>query len=284
VHGGAASLSGVVGSLAQRDAAAGDAMRGGATSVDTAALRIDWRESTRGRAMALQPLPADGRISTAVKRALADDARVGVDAPGVSVEGGVVTLSGKVDDFRAARAAVRDARLVSGVSRVDDEVTVEPAKSQSDGTIQKQVLAGIYSDVAAAGSQDIRVTTTMAKVTLQGTVATLRDKAVIEDDVEEVPGVVAVNDDLHVRGNDAFITPSTLQRGVSERIFWDPRIASPDSVAVDVSESTVTLTGRVDSWQAARAAGDDAVTAGAADVVNRLQVAVDLPVPRVARR
>ena len=103
---------------------------------------------------------------------------------------------------------------------MENEVTVEAAKIQSDATIQKQVLAGIYSDVAAADSRDVRVTTKMAKVSLQGTVATRRDKAVIEDDVEEVPGVVAVSNDLQVTGNDAFITPGTLQRGVNEGIFW----------------------------------------------------------------
>jgi osmotically-inducible protein OsmY len=190
-----------------------------------------------------------------------------------------------VGDFRAGRAAVRDARLVSGVSRVENKITVEAAKSQSDLTIQKQVLAGIYSDMAAAGSHDVRVTTTMAKVSLRGTVATRRDKAVIEDDVEEVPGVVAVNNDLQVRGNDAFIAPGTLQRGVSEGIFWDPRIASPAPIAVDVSaEGDVTLTGHVDSWQEARAAGNDAVVAGAAHVDNRLQIATDAPVPRIARK
>ena len=285
VHEGAASVSGVVGSLAQRDAAAGDAIRGGAMKVDTTALRIDWRESTRGRAMARQAVPADEHIVAAVTRALADDARVGVEVPVVSVQAGVVTLSGKVEDFRASRAAVRDARLVSGVSRVENMVTVEAAKNQSDVTIQKQVLAGIYSDVAASDSHDVQVTTTMARVTLRGTVATRRDKAVIEDDVEEVPGVVAVNNALQVRGNDAFIAPGTLQRGVSEGIFWDPRIASRDPIAVDVSaEGDVTLTGHVDSWQEARAAGDDAVVAGAAHVDNRLQIATDAPVPRIARK
>ncbi len=284
VHGGVVSLSGVVGSLAQREAAAGDAMRGGATSVDANALRIDWRESTRARAMARQPLPADEQISAAVTRALADDVRVGVEVPLVSVEGGVVTLSGKVEDFRAGRAAVRDARLVSGVSRVDDTITVEAAKSQSDVTIQKQVLAGIYGDVAAADSQDVRVTTTMAKVTLRGTVATRKDKAVIEDDVEEVPGVVAVDNELQVRGNDAFITPVALRRGVTEGIFWDPRIASPDPISVDASaEGDVTLTGHVGSWQEVRAAGDDAVAAGAAHVINNIQIATDA-VPRIARK
>jgi osmotically-inducible protein OsmY len=170
------------------------------------------------------------------------------------------------------------------VSRVDDTITVEAAKSQSDVTIQKQVLAGIYGDVAAADSQDVRVTTTMAKVTLRGTVATRKDKAVIEDDVEEVPGVVAVDNELQVRGNDAFITPVALRRGVTEGIFWDPRIASPDPISVDASaEGDVTLTGHVGSWQEVRAAGDDAVAAGAAHVINNIQIATDA-VPRIARK
>ena len=50
------------------------------------------------------------------------------------------------------------------------------------------------------------------------------------------------------------------------------------------AEGTVTLTGHVDSWQEARAAGDDAVNAGAANVVDHLELAADAPVPRVARK
>ncbi len=283
VHGGAATVTGFVGSLAQRDAVVNDALRGGATSVDATGLRIDWIQSVRQRARARQPVPGDGTIAAAVTRALSEDPRMGLPLPAVRVERGVVTLSGPIVDFRASRAAARDARFVTGVSRVDNRLAVASVTHQSDLTIQRQVLGGISTDVAAADSQDVQVTTRQARVTLRGTVASRRDRTVIEEDVEEVPGVIAVENDLQVRGNDLVIAPETIRKGVVEALFWDPRIASHD-IAVDVSgEGNVTLTGRAESWQEVRAAGDDAVRAGAANVDNRVQSPDEAPDPLTAR-
>ena len=251
-------------------------MRAGASSVDMSALRVDWHRSARDPAMARQRVPRDAGIVAAVTRALSDDPRVGVDGPMVSVERGAVTLSGDLRDFRSCRAAVRDARMVSGVWRVEDRTTVLPVVRQSDATIQRQVLAGIYDDRAASDSRDVRVSTAMARVTLRGTIASRRDKAVIEDDVEAVPGVAAVQNDLQIQGNDQVVSPETIRHGVAEGLFWDPRIAVSDAIAVEVSvKGDVTLTGQVESWQEARAAGDDAVRPGAAHVINHVQVGSD---------
>ena len=276
VHAGNATLTGDVGSLAERDAAVEDAGEAGATSVDARGLRIDWREVDRLRAATKRPLPTDDLIATAARRRLSNDPRVGLATVTVDAAQGVVTLAGTVADFRADRAAVRDARRVSGATRVEDHITVLPAKRQADSAIEKQALRGIYEDVAAPDARNVQVLVSRSKVTLEGSVASLEDRKVIDDDVEEVPGVVAVRDDLKVDAGgprSVAVAPDTIRRRVSEGIFWDPRVG-PGEVHVDVvPDGDVTLGGAVDTWQEDHAAVDDAVRAGAAHVADHLRVA-----------
>ena len=275
VQGGDAVLSGVVGNLGQREAAVHDAQFAGAAKVDTLALLIDWRASEEARTAAARPIPTDEEIVDAVNRWLSTDAVLGPQTPTVRVERGIVTLSGHVADFRAARAARGDARRVSGVWQVEDRMTVLPAHRESDATIQKQVLRGIFDDVAASDSRDVQVMTSNARVTLRGAVASEEHRKVIEDDAEEVPGVVAVEDDLRVRGYGAqtlAVSPDSLRHRVIEAIFWDPRVEDRKFTVEVAPNGDVTLIGAVGTWGEARAAGDDAFRAGAAHVINQVRV------------
>jgi osmotically-inducible protein OsmY len=190
----------------------------------------------------------------------------------VDVDQGVVTLSGNVADFRAARAASGDAKRVNGVRQVEDRMTVLPAKRENDASIQEQVQRGVSSEQAAPDSANVRVTTTSARVTLHGAVASQEEKEIIESDVEEVPGVMAVEDDLQVRGYGprTHAIPGTLRDNVVERIFWDPRVATGTVTTSVAPNGDVTLTGLVESWGEARAASEDAILAGAAHVMQRI--------------
>jgi len=268
-----AILSGVVGSLAQRAAAVEDAWNVGVASVDAQAVRIDWRENISERPTLSLPVPSDGDIANAVSRVLSNDVRVDAQLPAVHVDRGVVTLSGNVADFRARTAAYRDARRVSGTQRVENDTTVLPVKRESDTTIERQVLQSIYNGAAAPDSSDVQATTLNAKVTLSGAVASQEDKKVIELDAEEVPGVVAVQNDLRVPGympQTEVVAPETIRHRVIEAIFWDPRVPA-GRVTVDVdARGSVTLNGRVDSWEDAQDASDDALRAGAAHVADHL--------------
>lgn len=269
--GGGAVLTGFVGSLAQRDAAVSDAMGVGAASVDAQGLKVDWRGAARARVRPPRPIPTDGAIRAAVARALSSDAALYGQAPAVGVVDGVVTLSGTLVDFRAARAARRDASRIRGVRRVDDQTTVAPAKWESDATIEKQVLRSSYDDVAAPDSKNVQVLTSNGKVILKGAVASQEDREVIEQDAEEEPGVVAVQNELQVKGygpGTELVTPEALRHAVVERLFWDPRIEGGKVDVTVAPGGDVTLQGLVETWPEVRAAGDDAELAGAARVDN----------------
>jgi osmotically-inducible protein OsmY len=275
VHGRGAALSGVVGSLAQRDAAVADVETAGVTTVDTQALRVDWSENDRAMATAQQPPPSDQRISETIGRRLSDDGRVGAPFPTVHVDQGVTTLSGTVMDFRADKAAIEDTRGVRGVSRIEDRMTVVPAEHEGDAAIQALVLRSIYEDTTAPDSRNVRVTTVGARVTLEGPVASEVEQRELVYDVEGVPGVVAVDDRLQVQGYGTQthpVQPGWLQHRIAECIWWDPRVGT-NKVTVDVTPAgEATLSGTVDSAGEARAANDDAVRAGAAHVQDHLRV------------
>ena len=278
--GGDAVLTGFVGSLAQRDAAVSDAMGAGAANVDAQRLQVDWREAVKWRISLPRPMPTDEVIASEVARTLSADVTLYGQPPIVRVEKGVVTLSGNVIDFRAARAATRDASRVSGVWRVVDETTVTPAKWESDATIEKQVLRGIYDDVTAPDSRGVQVLTSNGKVTLKGAVASQADRKVIEEDAEEEPGVVAVQNDVQVKGYGAqmpLVSPDAIRHAIVERLFWDPRIGGGKVDVTVASGGEVTLHGLVDTWPEALAASDDAVREGAAHVDNLVRVAGTAP-------
>ena len=67
----------------------------------------------------------DTAITTKVKAALLMDAKTKSTAIHVETQQGVVTLSGQVRDLSARREAVHVVQGVSGVSRVDDQLTLD---------------------------------------------------------------------------------------------------------------------------------------------------------------
>lgn len=66
----------------------------------------------------------DHRVKDAVAGELAWTSAVNADQVGVSVNDGVVTLSGEVDSYLVRTAAVAAALRVTGVTSVVDEITV----------------------------------------------------------------------------------------------------------------------------------------------------------------
>jgi osmotically-inducible protein OsmY len=222
-----------------------------------------------------RPPPSDAHVADAVRRALSGDPRLEDQAPSVSVEVGAVTLSGQVVDFRAKEAAQKDARDVSGVVGVDDQTTVPAAKVEADASIQKQVMEGVYNDSVVSDARNVRLATQNARVTLRGLVASPEERAAIQGDAEEFPGVVAVDDEIEVAGYGQGTHPASadsILHDVIEAIYWDARVETGRVTVSAVAGGDVTLTGTVDSASESRAARADAVKAGAAHVDNRIRV------------
>jgi osmotically-inducible protein OsmY len=275
VQGRSAQLSGMVGSLAQREAAIEDARVDGIDEVHAQALQVDWRAADQARAQLTWSAPADSQLAEAVRRDLGGDARIGYPLPTVTVTDGVVSLSGSLNDFRSQSAARNDAGAVRGVRSVEDHTTVVPARRESDALIQQQVERTVLNDLQAPDGPHLQMTTAGAKVTLRGNVFSEEEKSLIDSDVEAVPGVIGVEDDLQVQGYGAetHAGPSgSLRTRVVERIFWDSRVDATRVVTKAAANGDVTLSGPVYSPGEERAAVEDAKAAGAVHVIDHLRL------------
>ena len=131
VKDGVVTLNGAVGSVAEKEAAFTDAAVFGIASVNDDHVKIlaGGQPNLRraGKILAL----SDEDISKAIRKAFADDPRVGRPSPNLKVSDGIVTLKGDVRDNRAKAAAQADAKNTLGVLGVTNLLQVRVAGTRN---------------------------------------------------------------------------------------------------------------------------------------------------------
>lgn len=186
-QGGVVTLSGFVGSYAQK-VAAERAVRG-VKGVRAIAQEIEVR------------LPSDQKRSDdEIARRMLDILRWDVTVPDeavtVKVERGVVTLEGSVQwQFQRARAENLAHRL-SGVVGVINRIRLEPEPAPED---LHRKIEGALRRAATLDASRITVGIHDGKVTLAGTVHSWAERAAAEGAVWAAPGVTQVEDRITVR-------------------------------------------------------------------------------------
>jgi len=294
---GVVSLSGTVGSAAEKRRARFDAWVAGVTSVNISGLEVKrWARDPDLRKDKYAE-KSDAEIRQAVNDALLYDPRVFSFKVDPVVSDGVVTLRGEVDNLKAKRAAARDARNTVGVERVVNRLKVRPAESIGDETIAARIAAALIRDPFVKRSQiDLSVTSGVAY--LYGTVDSYFEKAQAEDVASRVKGVTGVKNYLLVRAVDQDLIydpyvdtwyshdydwylrhPSSLtlksdaelEADIRDELYWSPFV-DIDDVKISVQNGVATLSGRVDSWSERRAAEENGYDAGARLVRNELEV------------
>jgi len=228
------------------------------------------------------PMRSDTEIEKDVTRrlhwnVLVDDALIDV-----SVEDGLVQLTGTVGSAAEKRLARAEAR-VSG-ARAVDATELEVARWTRDDDLRGDKLAVPDDDVlrlrverelAAAprvGSFEVRVTVRDGRVVLGGHVDNLAARRVAERVTERVAGVRAVTNLLKVRP-DVVRTDDDIEARIDEAITRSAYLDAGD-VEADVHMGVATLTGRVGSYFE-KSLVDDIVSrvAGVTTIRNELSVA-----------
>jgi hyperosmotically inducible protein len=139
-------------------------------------------------------------ITTDVKmRLLADDKTPGTDI-NVDTRNGVVTLFGVVPNAAAKAASEADARKVSGVTRVINELEVVPKAKQErveakDDQLQDQIERKLEDRKDLEGA-DIKVEVKNGVARLTGTVDNESQRLAAAIAARSTPGVRAVHDEL----------------------------------------------------------------------------------------
>lgn len=189
---------------------------------------------------------------------------------GVSVTDHAVTLSGTVHTLPERLAAVKAARRVNGVRAIVDEIVVqlEGGAGESDAAISARIEQALeHSASVPAG---VRATVRSKVVTLTGEVEWRFQKQAAQRVVQDVKGVVWVQNDIVVK---SLATAGAVRSKIVAAFHRNANLDAQD-VHVAVDHGTIWLSGHVRSWAArqqaeAAAWSSPGVTAVHNDIVLR---------------
>lgn len=144
----------------------------------------------------------DQGLAAAVSAKLATVDVNAATAVHVSVQNGVATLSGQAQSIGEQQRYDAAARSVSGITSVDDRLTVNPhlqgiRQKTRDAALAVRVSSAI---AAQAGVNVFHVTPSVRRgvVTLRGSVPRDSVRKTIVSTVQKIPGVTSVVDDLRL--------------------------------------------------------------------------------------
>lgn len=189
---------------------------------------------------------SDRHIQQDVLRELRWDSRVDETEVGVEVHEGIVTLTGTLESYAKKLAAREAAHRVVGVLDVADDIQVKAPGSlgRTDTEIARAVRSALEWD-AFVPDQRIHSTVTEGFVTLEGAVATLREKEDAEAAVRNLTGVRGVRNALLVAAVRA--DPAQLRESIEEALERRAE-REAERIRVGVEDGTVTLEGKVRTW------------------------------------
>ncbi|MDH7481572.1 MAG: BON domain-containing protein [Armatimonadota bacterium] len=185
----------------------------------------------------------DEEIARQVMEAIAWDSRVHYPEVRVTVEGGVVYLSGTVESFAEKSAAEEDASRLAGVTEVISNIVVRPQKPVSDEEIADNIRRALKRDVRVR-TDDICVKVENGVATLAGEVVTPMEKWAALDIAKYTYGVVSVVDKIAVLPSES-VSDHLLEELIKAELTRVPRL-DPRGINVTVKEGIATLSGTVD--------------------------------------
>lgn len=223
----------------------------------------------------------DGKIKTDVMNAFLYDPAADSYEVTVSVNNGIVTLTGTVESLQEKALSGTIAKGVRGVREVKNDIVVVYPSERPDSEIRPEIIKALKNDILVDDNL-IEVNVDDGNVMLSGTVGSMAEKRRAEIDAW-VQGVNSVDsDELEVewwardkmrrKSMYADMNDKNIKQAVEDALKYDPRI-SPFVPEVMVENGTVTLSGVVDNLKAKRAAAQDAKnTIGVWRVKNHLKV------------
>ncbi|MGD8700793.1 MAG: BON domain-containing protein [Desulfosarcina sp.] len=297
VNDGKVTLSGIVGSLAEKHRAIGDAYVANVSEVDAERLEVQgWARDPQLKGDKYKNL-SDSDIRDALQDALTLDPRVASFDVAPDVNAGVVTLRGKVDNLKARRAAYQTASNTVGVVRVVNRIKVRLPEMVDDKKLEDRIKDAFIRDPIVE-SFEITVNVRNGVADLFGSVGTAFERLQAGDLAARVNGIIDVNNYIAVSAAaapytfDPFLddwqytrdfephygppyrpikTDADIEADIQNEFFWSPFVDG-DSIHVEVEGGIATLTGTVDSLRESQAATDNAYEGGASVVDNQLIV------------
>jgi osmotically-inducible protein OsmY len=194
---------------------------------------------------------------------------------GVSVEDGVVTLTGNVDSYSMKWAAERAVRRVSGVKVVAQEINVrlpDPYK-RTDEDIARSATNVLNWNVWVPRDR-VKVMVQDGWITLSGDVNYYHQKEHAEDAVRHLTGISGVTNRITIKPPVPTVKTSEVKNGIEDALKRNARLLrDAEKIQVEISGSKVILRGSVGSWADFDEAEYAAYCApGVSEVENNLRV------------
>ncbi len=190
---------------------------------------------------------------------------------GVTVNDGVVTLTGWVDSFSKKWAAERAAHRVRGVKAVanDIEVRLPSTGDRTDSDIAAAATRALEWDAFAI--EHVEMTVSKGWVTLTGEVEWEFQRRAAERAVRRLAGVRGVTNLLTVRPRVS-VVPEKLKRQIEEALIRNAE-TDAERISAQVVGEKVILAGTVRTWLEREEAERVAWSApGVSAVENRITV------------
>lgn len=290
---GKVTLSGIVGSIPEKNLAIADAWVLGVQSVKSDDLDVnEWARHDDLR-RDKYVYKTDQEIKEAVNNAFLYDPRVLHFNPDIMVNNGHVTLSGVVTNLKAKYAAENTARNIVGVFGVSNNLKVRPVIIPEDSKLQENVSESLQQS-PVLGNRDIHVSADNGNVYLTGVVNSIFEKSLAENTTAGTNGVVEVYNYLVVQGGEeqayydyygwnTYYPPlydinrvrtrsdREIESNIENQLWWSPYV-SLDDIDVTVNNGKVFLEGIVETLREKRFAEINALQGGAREVENNLIV------------
>ena len=209
--------------------------------------------------------PENKEISNAVENELLFNATTPSYLIDVQTNGGIVTLTGSINNILAQDRAVKIARTVKGVRGVINNITVD-APFRTNAVLENNVDNALFSD-PATDSYEIKVDANNGQITLSGTVESWQEKQLSEYVAKGVLGVKSIENNISVNYTSNR-SDYEIQKDIEQSLKNDVRI---DNALIDVAVNNgkVKLSGAVGSANEKTLAYSKAWTAGTNSVNNK---------------
>jgi len=215
-------------------------------------------------------MKSDNDIKQDVELELQWDPAVNPTDIAVSVKRGVVTLTGFVRSYSEKYQAERDAKRVSGVNGLanDIEVRLPSLDERPDPDIAREAVSSLRSRLPLS-AEHITPVVQKGWITLEGETEWNYQKERAESAVRHIRGVKGVTNLIHVTPR---VSPSQVKQKIEDALRRSAEVEA-NQITVEANGGEVILKGKVRSWAERKEAERAAWAApGVAKVDDRLSV------------
>lgn len=187
----------------------------------------------------------DTDIKQDVMDALDFEPSIDANNIGVTVENGIVTLTGHVPTYLQRQTAEHVVTRIKGVRGLAQQIEVRPLGTHqtADDEIARRA-ADMLKWNTSVPKDSVKVKVTDGCVTLLGTVDWNYQRSAAQSAISGMYGVKSVSNQLEIRHK---ASPADIRQRIESALKRDAELDAA-GIRVLVSEGVVTLEGKIDSW------------------------------------